>query len=81
MRRIEAQVVGIPNRKEQDWRLLCESTPMTWDHVTYNSPTHCDERVSDVWRWFWSAVAQLHLPAFWEHGRKVAMWDIPDGDC
>ena len=48
MRRIEAQIVGIPNIKEQNWRLLCGSTPMTWNHTTYNTPTHCDERVSYV---------------------------------
>ncbi|KAF9647049.1 hypothetical protein BDM02DRAFT_3063939, partial [Thelephora ganbajun] len=46
IRRIEAWVVGINDRSEQDWRLLCESTPVTWNHVTYNSPTHCDARVS-----------------------------------
>ena len=44
-RRIEAQVVGILNRKEQDWRLLCGSTPMTWNHTTFDAPTHCDKRV------------------------------------
>jgi len=43
-RRIEAQVVGIIGRKEQDWRLMCESTPLTRDQVTYTSPTHCEER-------------------------------------
>ena len=47
-RRIEAWVVGINDRPEQDWRLLCDSTPMTWNHITYNSPTHCEERVSIV---------------------------------
>jgi len=60
IRRIEAWVVGINDKGGQDWRLLCESTPMTWNHTTYNTPTHCDAR--------------------WP-GRKVAMWDIPDGGC
>jgi len=43
-RRIEAWVVGINDRPQQDWRLLCESMPITWNHVTYNSPSHCEER-------------------------------------
>ena len=47
-RRIEAQVVGINNRPEQDWRLLCESTPLTWNYITYNSPTYCEPRVSII---------------------------------
>ena len=37
---------GINNKGHQDWRLLCETTPMTWNHITYNTPTHCDDRVS-----------------------------------
>ncbi|KAF9782632.1 hypothetical protein BJ322DRAFT_165718 [Thelephora terrestris] len=45
IRRIEAWVVGINEKGGQDWRVLCESTPMTWGHITYNSPTHCDARV------------------------------------
>jgi len=44
IRRLEAWVVGINEKGDQDWRLLCESTPMTWNHVTYNTPTHCDPR-------------------------------------
>jgi len=44
-RSIEAWVVGINDKPEQDWRLLCESTPFTWNHVTYSSPTHCDTRI------------------------------------
>ena len=48
IRRIEAWVVGINDRPEQDWRLLCESTPFTWNHVTYKSPTHCEAGVSTV---------------------------------
>ena len=47
-RRLEAWVVGINDRPEQDWRLLCESTPMTWNHITYNSPTHCEAGVSTI---------------------------------
>ena len=46
IRHIEAWVVGINEKGGQDWRLLCESTPMTWDHITYETPTHCDPRVS-----------------------------------
>lgn len=48
-RRIEAQIVAIPPRKEQDWHLLCETTPMTWNHITYKGPTRCESRVSDIW--------------------------------
>jgi len=47
-RRIEAWVVGINDRPEQDWRLLCDSTPFTWNHVTYNCPTHCVAGVSII---------------------------------
>jgi len=43
-RRIEAQIVGIIGRKEQDWRLMCESTPLVWNNINYTSPTHCEER-------------------------------------
>ncbi|KAF9651191.1 hypothetical protein BDM02DRAFT_3091558 [Thelephora ganbajun] len=43
-RRIEAQIVGINNKREQNWRLLCNSTPLVWDMITYTSPTHCEER-------------------------------------
>ena len=38
--------MGINNRKEQDWRMLCSTTPLVWNNITYTSPTHCDERVS-----------------------------------
>jgi len=38
--------VGINNRKEQNWWLLCSSTPLVWNQITYSSPTHCQERVS-----------------------------------
>lgn len=44
IRRIEAELAGINKKGQQDWRVLCETTPMTWNHVTYPSPTHCDER-------------------------------------
>jgi len=44
IRRIEAELAGINKKGQQDWYVLCETTPMTWDHVTYNVPTHCDER-------------------------------------
>ena len=45
-RRIEAQIVGILKRKEQDWWQMCASTPLIWNQITYTSPTHCEERVS-----------------------------------
>ena len=41
-RRIEAEVVGINSKGGQDWRLLCETTPMEWNHITYASPAHCE---------------------------------------
>ena len=40
--------MGIRSGKEQDWRVMCESTPFTWDGVTYSSPSRCEERVSQV---------------------------------
>jgi len=43
-RRIEAQIVGINDKGGQDWRLLCNSTPLVWDMITYASPTRCEER-------------------------------------
>jgi len=43
-RKIEAEIVGIIRRKEQDWRLMCESTPLVWNNINYTSPTHCEER-------------------------------------
>ena len=45
--RIEAKVEGIINRKEQDWWVMCESTPFTWDGVKYTNPVHCEERVCE----------------------------------
>ena len=47
-RRIEAWVVDINEKPEQDRRLLCESTPFTWNRITYNSPTRCEPRVSII---------------------------------
>jgi hypothetical protein len=46
--RLQAQVMGINDKPAQDWRLLCETTPMTWNHITYNSPTHCEAGVSII---------------------------------
>jgi len=43
-RRIEAQLVGINDKGEQDWWLLCNSTPLIWNLISYTSPTHCQER-------------------------------------
>lgn len=43
--RLEAEVVGINNKGEQDWRLLCETTPMIWSHITYTSPAHCEASI------------------------------------
>jgi len=45
-RRIEAQLVGINKKREQDWWLLCNSTPLVWNQITYASPASCEERVS-----------------------------------
>ena len=42
LRRIEAELVGINDKGGQDWRLLCETTPMIWNHITYTSPAHCE---------------------------------------
>ncbi|KAF9782607.1 hypothetical protein BJ322DRAFT_163192 [Thelephora terrestris] len=55
-RRIEAWVVGINEKGGQDWRLLCESMPITWNHITYNTPTHCDAR------WTGRKVAMWDIP-------------------
>ena len=38
--------MGILDRKEQDWRVMCATTPLVWDQITYTSPTHCDQRVN-----------------------------------
>ena len=79
-RRIEAQVVGILDKKEQDWRLLCGSMPMTWNGTTYDTATHCDERVGGPDR-FCSNTRYLRPPILQIFGRKVAIWDIPDEEC
>ena len=46
LRRIEAELVGIIDREEQDWWLLCGTTPVVWNQTTYTSPSHCQKRVS-----------------------------------
>ena len=38
--------MGINDKVEQDWWLLCNSTPLIWNLISYTSPTHCQERVS-----------------------------------
>lgn len=42
--RLEAEVSTI-HKKEQEWRVLCESLPFTWDGIDYTSPIRCEERV------------------------------------
>jgi len=42
-RKIEAEMVGI-NKGQEDWKLLCNSTPLIWNLIKYTSPTHCEER-------------------------------------
>lgn len=56
--RIEAKVEGILNKKEQDWRVMCESTPFTWDGVEYTSPLHCEERSSGTKVATWDVPAE-----------------------
>jgi len=56
--RIEAQVVGIVDNKEQDWRLMCESTPFTWGGVNYTSPIRCEERDLGTKVAVWDVPAQ-----------------------
>jgi len=58
LNRIEAQVVGIIDSEEQDWRLMCESTPFTWDSVKYTSPTRCEERDLGVKVAVWDVPAE-----------------------
>lgn len=43
-RRIEGQLVGINDKGNQDWWLLCNSTPLVWNSIAYTSPTHCQAR-------------------------------------
>lgn len=57
-RRIEAQVMGINDKPAQNWRLLCETTPLTWKHVTYEKPTRCESHVSIV---LTCALSQSHM--------------------
>ena len=78
IRRIEATVMGINGKGQQDWHVLCETMPLTWDHVTYDRPTHCDERVSIS---CYSSSARRTYCAEIQENLKVAMWDIPDGGC
>lgn len=72
--------MGINKKGQQDWYVLCETTPMTWDHITYKSPTHCDERVSAT---HYALPLNIILTGATtqDHERKFAMWDIPDGRC
>jgi len=44
-RRIEAHIVGI-NGRQVDWRVLCNTTPLVWNSITYTSPARCEQRVS-----------------------------------
>ena len=52
--------MDINYKPEQDWWLLCESTPFTWKRITYSSPTHYEARVSIT-------VARVlhHRPHIW----------------
>jgi len=42
MRRLEAQVMDL--RSEDDWEVMCATTPATIGHVDYVRPTHCSSR-------------------------------------
>ena len=82
IRRIEAELVGINRKGQKDWYVLCETTPMTWNHITYDSPTHCYERVKCNSLFpFWSSDADVADAAAQDQQRKFAMWDIPDILC
>jgi hypothetical protein len=82
-RRLEAQIMGINEKPTQDWRLLCETTPMTWNHITYNSPTHCEAGVSTVF----TRILRYHPNMLTGHrlfqwfGKKFAVWEIADENC
>jgi len=52
LRHLEAEVVGINNKGGQDWRVLCETTPMIWNHINYTSPAHCDDRGKKIAVWY-----------------------------
>jgi hypothetical protein len=79
VRRIEAWVMGINDRPEQDWRLLCETTPLTWKHITYDNPTHCEARVSTI---LTRVLPPFHMLTCLKWlGMKYAMWDVPDKNC
>ena len=47
VRRIEGELIGLIDKKDQDLGLMCASTPLIWNYITYTSPTHCEERVSE----------------------------------
>lgn len=78
-RRIEAQIVGINDKGGQDWRLLCNSTPLVWNMITYASPAHCEERVGGLFKWFTAGADVCHERKLW--GKRYAMWDVPDESC
>ena len=80
IRRIEATVMGAHGKGQQDWHVLCETMPLTWNHVTYDRPTHCDERVS-ISCYSSFALQSIHCAGIQENWRRVAMWDIPDDSC
>ncbi|KAF9782611.1 hypothetical protein BJ322DRAFT_1126239 [Thelephora terrestris] len=52
LRQIEAEVVGINDKGGQDWRLLCETTPMIWNHINHTSPAHCEDRGKKIAVWY-----------------------------
>jgi hypothetical protein len=41
--RVEAQITGI--REEDDWQLMCGTTPAIIDGVHYPEPSNCEARV------------------------------------
>lgn len=54
---------------------------MTWDHITYKNPTHCDERVSAICYSCFALSSDTLTGAAVQDEKKIAMWDIPDGRC
>jgi hypothetical protein len=82
-RRLEAWVVGINDTPTQNWRVMCASTPITWNHITYDTPTHCEARVSTVFTrvlCYHPNILIGHRLSQW-FGKKYALWDIPDETC
>jgi len=61
--------VGINNRKEQDWWLLCSTTPLVWNQITYTSPAHCQDRVSGFSFEVFTSEADS-LPSMIESGKE-----------